>query len=86
MKKPKEPTLNQSIGYNDILDRQTNDETITIIRNHYLKNIRGELLEEKNNDTNNNNNEVAYITAEVNRVPTKIMIDTGASVSLIDSN
>ena len=82
VKKPKEPSLNRSFGY-DILDRRTNNETITIIRSHYLKDIRGELLEEEDNKTNNN--EIAYITAEVNGIPTKIMIDTGANVSLIDS-
>ena len=32
----------------------------------------------------NNNNEIAYITVEINGVQTRIMIDTGANVSLID--
>ena len=38
----------------------------------------------KQNNNNNNNSEIAYISAEVNGIFTKIMIDTGANVSLID--
>ena len=84
MRKPQDPSLNQSIEYTHGLDEQTKDKPITIIRNHYFKNIREELLEEENDSTNNNNNEIAYTAAEVNGLPTKLMIDTGANVSLID--
>ena len=35
---------------------------------------------------NNNNNEILYITAEVERIPAKIMIDTGANISIINAN
>ena len=31
------------------------------------------------------NNEIAYIRADVNGIPTELVIDTGANVSLIDS-
>ena len=41
-------------------------------------------MEEEITENNNNNSEIAYISAEVNGVFTKIMIDTGANVSLID--
>ena len=42
-------------------------------------------MEEENTKTNNNNSEIAYIAADVNGIPTRIMIDTGANVSLIDN-
>ena len=84
MRKPQNPSLNQSIGYSHGLDTQTNDKTITIIRSHYWKNIREELLEEENDSTNHSNNEIAYIAAEINGVHTNLMIDTGPNVSLID--
>ena len=47
--------------------------------------MRDELLEEDGNKTDNNSNEIAYITVEINGIYTKIMIDTGANLSLIDS-
>ena len=51
-----------------------------------MKNIREELLEEKDNQSDNNhNNEIAYITTKVNGVPTRIIIDTGSNISLIDT-
>ena len=77
--------LIQSIGYLTKLTDQTNDQTITIIQNHYLKNIREELLEEKSNKIDHSDNEIAYIIANINGIPNKFMIDTGANVSLLDS-
>ena len=59
-------------------------QTITIIQSNYLKNLREELLEEEGDNSSHNNNEIAYITAEINGVQTRIMIDTGANVSLIN--
>ena len=41
-------------------------------------------MEEEDNTSSNHNNEIAYITAEMNGVQTRIMIDTAANVSLID--
>ena len=68
-----------------IRDRnKTTDQTITIIQNHYLKNIRDDLLEENSTPIDNSDNEIAYIIASVYRMPTKFMIDTGANVFLID--
>ena len=66
------PSLNQSIGLNRNFAHTNNELTITIVRNNYLKNIREELLEEKDNQSanNNNNNEIAYISTKVNGVPT----------------
>ena len=51
-----------------------------IISNHYLKDIRTELLEENEKSINNNNNEILYATAEVEGV------DTGANISIINAN
>ena len=85
MKTHLEPSLIRSIGYDELRQQTNNQATFTIIRNHYLKNIREDLMEEEITENNNNNNsEIAYISAEVNGVFTKIMIDTGANVSLID--
>lgn len=82
MRNHRVPSLNWHFGY--ILRRdQTNDNNITIVHNHYLKNIREELI---GNKDNNSNNEIAYIIAQVNGIAKKCMIDTGANVSLIDSN
>ena len=58
---------------------------ITIIQNHYLHNMREELLEEENTSDINTNNEITYITALVEGIPTRIMVDTGANVSLINN-
>ena len=67
--------------------RQANQhKNITIISNHYLKDIRTELLEENEKSLSNSDNEIIYITAEVEGVPAKIMIDTGANISIINSN
>ena len=79
------PSLNRHFGY--ILRRdQTNDNNITIVHNHYLKNIREGLLDEEYTEDNNSNNEIIYIIAQVNGIATKFMIDTGANVSLINRN
>ena len=80
------PSLNQSIGLNRNVAHANNEQTITIVRNNYLKNIREELLEEKDNKSDNNHNsEIAYISTKVNGVPTRVMIDTGSNISLIDT-
>ena len=70
----------------DELQQATNAKNITIISNHYLKDIRTELLEENEKSLNNNNNEILYITAEVEGIPAKIMTDTGANISIINAN
>ena len=58
---------------------------IVIIRTNYLKDIRKDLLEEKNNNVDDTiNNEIAYVAVHVNGIHTTAMIDTGANVSLID--
>ena len=74
-------SLIRSIGYDERRQQTKNQNTFTIIRNHYLKDIRGDLMEEEVTKNNNNNSEIAYISAEVNGITTKIMIDTGANVS-----
>ena len=80
------PSLNQSIGLNRNVAQANDELTITIVRNNYLKNIREELLEEKDNQSDNNHNsEIAYIATKVNGVPTRVMIDTGSNISLIDT-
>ena len=80
-----DPSLNQSVGYRQRLNDQTIDNTIVIIQNYYFKNIRKEVLEEESTNTTKYNNEISYIRAKVNGVATKLMIDTGANVSLSDS-
>ena len=85
MRNHQDPSLNQSSGYRLRLNDQTIDNTIIIIQNYYLKNIRKELLQEESINTTKYNNEIAYIRAKVNGIVTKLMIDTGANVSLIDS-
>ena len=72
--------------YKDELQEATKLKNITIISNNYLKNIRTELLEENEKSLDNNNNEILYITAEVEGIPAKIMIDTGANISIINAN
>ena len=49
-----------------------------------MKNLREELLEEDGHKTKHNT-EIAFIIAEIIGVHAKIMIDTGANVSLIDN-
>ena len=84
MRIQQDPSLIRSIGYITRLTDQTTDQTITIIQNHYLKNIREELMEENTTIINHPDNEIAYIIASINGMSTKFMIDTGANVSLID--
>ena len=85
MKTPTGPSLNQSIGLiNAEHHVQNKKKCITIIQNNYLKNLREELLEEEDRDTNKNNSEIIYIAVETNGVRTKIMVDTGANISLIN--
>ena len=43
-------------------------------------------MEENSSLTKHPDNEIAYVTAKVNNVNIKFMIDTGANVSLIDIN
>ena len=76
-----DPSLIHSIGYN----YDTTSNKITILRSHYLKNIRQELLEEEESDHHQCNHDIAYVTAQINGVTTTLMIDTGANVSLVDS-
>ena len=61
-----------------------NEDKIIIIRNHYLKDIRTDLLEERTVEETKPNNEIVYVQAKLQGVNTEIMIDTGANVSLID--
>ena len=62
------------------------DDTMTIMHNHFLKNVREELLNEDTITQNNSNNEIVYIIAQVNGLETRCMIDSGANVSLIDND
>ena len=84
MKNPRDPSLLLSTGYRHRQTLGTNGQKLTIIYNHYLKNLREELLEETVTSIINHNNEILYITAEIEGIPTQIMIDTGANVSLIN--
>ena len=85
MKNQQVTSLNRQFGY--LLGRdKTTDNTITIVHNHFLKNVREELLNEDTIMNNSWNNEIAYIIAQVNGLDTRFMIDTGANVSLIDNN
>ena len=79
VKKQTGPSLKQSIGCNHKTNNQRKEQTITIIKINYLKNLREELLEEDGDSTNHNNNKIAYTIAEINGVHTKIMIDTGVN-------
>ena len=86
MKTEDSPSLNQPYGGTRRMNRNVTDQTITIITNHYLKDIREELLEEDNHIINNNNsNEIVHVKANLNGTQTTIMIDMGSNVSLIDN-
>ena len=76
-----DPSLNHSIGY----DYGTSPNKITILYNHYLKNIRHELLEEEVTNHHQCTHYIVYVTAKINEVTATLMIDTGANVSLMDS-
>ena len=85
MKTRDSPSLNQSYGETRRITQNITDQTITIITNHYLKDIREELLEEDNHIINNINNEIVHVKANLNGTQSIIMIDTGSNVSLIDN-
>ena len=76
------PSLLLSTGYDLDLNEQHENNKITIIYNNYLKDIRTELLEEDDVKIDNQNNEIIYVMAEVEGIPSQIMIDTGANVSV----
>ena len=75
------PLADQSIGY----DYGTSPNKINILYNHYLKNIRQELLEEEVTNHHQCTHDIVYVTAKINEVTVTLMIDTGANVSLMDS-
>ena len=78
------PSLNRSLGEQRLINKIKCNHKITIINNHYLKNIREDLLEEDQKHVNSNSdNEIIYISANLNGVKTTIMIDTGSNLSLI---
>ena len=79
------PSLNRTIGYNHMVNQRTTTNTITIITTNFLKNIREELLEENSHETEHHNTEIAYVSTEINGVHVKVMVDTGANVSVIDN-
>ena len=81
-----DPLLLLFPGYINELQEATELKSITIISNNYLKNIRTELLEENETSLDSQNNEILYIKAEVEGIPAKIMIDTGANISIINVN
>ena len=87
MRNLNDPSLIRSSAYQHRQQQNIPDKMITVINNNYLKNIREELLieESAHGESNNNNNEIIYIRAEINGIPTEVMIDTGANISLIDS-
>ena len=61
------------------------DKNFKIIRrSNYLRNIRDELLEVEEVTENKENNKITFITAEIQVIPTEIVVDTEANVSLID--
>ena len=72
------------LKYNNNQSLRTDSQNLTIIYNYYLKNLREELLEETVTSRINQHNEILYITAQIEGIPTRIMIDTGANVSLIN--
>ena len=66
------------------MTRRITNNTITIISNYYLKNIREELLEEEDKQLNRKNNEIIYVKAKLNETLSTVMIDTRSNISLID--
>ena len=85
MRTPHSPSLLQSTGYVLGQNQRTTDNTITIIHHHYLRNLRDELLEEEVTNAISQNNKITYVRADVEGIPARIMIDTGANVSLINN-
>ena len=76
--------LLQSTGYRHRQNIGANNQKLTIIYNNYLKYLREELLEEAATNVISHNHEIIYITTEIEGVPTQIIIDTGANLSLIN--
>ena len=74
MRTPDSPSLQANIGQIDIL--HPNQETITIIRTNYLKNIQLDLMEERTAEEAKPNNEIVYVRVELQGVLTDMMIDT----------
>ena len=68
MRTRNDPSLNQSFGNKPRQDNLTKDNDITIITNHYLKNIREDLMEEETVNTPHHDNEIIYISAEINGI------------------
>ena len=61
---------------------------MTLRTNNYLRDIREELLEERDNvveNHNKGNNGIVQIKANINGIESTLLIDTGSNVSLIDS-
>ena len=59
------PSLNRNLGEQRLVNKIKSNHTITIINNHYLKNIREDLLEEDKKHVNSNsNNKIIYISAK----------------------
>ena len=52
MKNNEYPSLNRNLGEQRLVNKIKNNNTITIINNHYLKNIREDLLEEDKKHVN----------------------------------
>ena len=76
MKNQVVPSLNRTIGSRVLANHSNLRTTYT---NNYLKNIRRDLMEEKENAINDtNNSEIAYIVVKVNNINATAMIDTGA--------
>ena len=60
---------------------------MTLRTNNYLRDIREELLEERDNiveNHNKGNNSIVQIKANINGIEAILLIDTGSNVSLID--
>ena len=56
--------------------RKLNDkQTITIIRNNYLKNIRMDLMENETEPINKTRHDIVDITAKIENAVSNIMID-----------
>ena len=86
MRTENRPSHDQSLGELRQMTRRINNKTITIITNHYLKDIREELLEEENKQPTRRHNEIIHIKTKLNGITSTVMIDTGSNISLIDNN
>ena len=81
MKTQDSPSLQANTRQIKILSQH--EESITIIRNNYLKNIQSNLMEERMAEEAKSNNEFVYVRVELQGVLTEMMINTGANISLI---